>query len=63
MKIRKKITFLEVTSRPINYKFLKDFTNKRKKTYGTAVFSHTPLPNIPKETIETIDETFQQSEK
>ena len=34
--------------KPIIYKFVKDFTNQRKKTKGAEVFSHTSFPIILK---------------
>ena len=46
---------------PIIYKFLKDFTNHRKKTNRLVVFSRRPLSNILK--YRGTDETFQESGK
>ena len=46
LEIRKKTTFLD--NKPINYKFLKYFTNNRKKTNCTVFFSCRPLPYILK---------------
>ena len=44
LEIRKKTTFLD--NKPITYKFLKYFTNNRKKTNSTVFFSCRPLPYI-----------------
>ena len=46
---------------PIIYKFFKDFTNNRKKTYRVLVFSSRPFPTFLNK--GTTDETFQQSGK
>ena len=48
LEIRKKVTFLLVINNPIIYKFLKDFTNHRKKTSRAIVLSSKPFPNILK---------------
>ena len=36
----KKALFLEVIKKPIIYKFLIDFTNKKKKTFNRIAFNH-----------------------
>ena len=46
---------------PIISKFLKDFTNYRKKTNRAIVFSSRPFPNILRN--RDNDEPFQQSGK
>ena len=56
--MRKKATFLLVINNSIIYKFLKDFTNHRKKTNKVVVFSCRPFLKIG-----TTDETFQKSGK
>ena len=43
LEIRKKVTFLYVINKPIIYKFFKDFTNHRKMTNRTVVFSCRPF--------------------
>ena len=43
---KRHLTFLD--NKPINYKFLKYFTNNRKKTNCTVFFSCRPLPYILK---------------
>ena len=48
-------------SKPVIYKFFKDFTNHRKKTNRVLVFSYRLFPNILKK--GTTDQTFQQSGK
>ena len=40
----KKALFLEVIKKPIIYKFLIDFTNKKKKTFNTLAFNYTIPP-------------------
>ena len=42
----KRVTFLQMINNRIIYKFLKDFTNHRKKTNMAMVFSCRPFPNI-----------------
>lgn len=36
----KKALFLEVIKKPIIYKFLTDFTKRKKKTFNTIDFNH-----------------------
>ena len=48
LEIREKATFLEGINNLIMYKFLKDFSNQRKKTNQMLVFSHIPLPILLK---------------
>ena len=44
----KRFTFLQMINNPIIYKFLKDFTNHRKRINRAMVFSCRPFPNILK---------------
>ena len=44
----KNITLFLVINNPITYKFFKDFTNRRKKTNSTIVFSCRYFPSILK---------------
>ena len=48
LEIRKKNIFKKVIKKAISYKFLKDFTNNRKKTARVVGFSSIHLPNILK---------------
>ena len=69
LTIRQKVIFLEVSNKPIVYKFFKGFTNHRKKTNRTVVSSLRPFHNICKNRdhrwdVPTISKTrFLQTEK
>ena len=47
LEIRKEGKFIGAINKAINYKFLKDITNNRKKTNSVVVFSCRSLPKIP----------------